>query len=203
MCSIVASFDTVAAQNLCKTNFYRGALSHSITYFDLNAKILKGPERAAGPIDADAINIPNGVYAVIHQQAPTQQSKFIHPANSIDGLLWHNGILKPETIKRLQEKWDTTVSWDTLLLLKELETGDLNEVDGTFACIYHDGTNLFVFRNVLAPLFVDEKLTFSSTEFKGSTPLAHETIYQIDLHNRKLLLHRQFKTVENPYFFLD
>lgn len=208
MCSIVGSYSKNKLIELCKLNEYRGQASHSISYYDsCSGKI--HVYKAKGPIDYDMIEIPDWWYCIVHMQAPTTESDNIHPAEYNKGTksyLWHNGIIKQSYISRLQEITGLNSNWDTELLLNLLQEypEKLDEVDGSFSCVYYKRGSLHLFRNRIAPLFYDEWMNISSTKFEGSKAVEHDTIFEIDLCfdvRPELMPVKHFKTAVNPYFF--
>lgn len=225
MCSITASFSTERIKELIEMNRYRGEFSHSITYLDTHTMNLVHVHRALGPINTKDIILPNkmsDVYVIVHQQAPTGDTNKddIHPASDTVNYLWHNGILKTKTIEELQKQYDDffldpyfpKITWDTKLLLMHLSyCGYPKDIDGSFACLYYKGKRydssldpkLYVFRNLLSPLFMDNSFTFSSTKFNGSYPVMPHHMFNVDLKNKKLTSENVFTTMENPYVGLE
>lgn len=202
MCSIVGSFSKDKIIELCKLNEYRGAISHSISYYDTDEKDFALVQKSYGPINFDRITINAGQYCIVHQQAPTDNNNGIHPADHLDSYLWHNGLLKPSTITALQKIYKTDELWDTMLLLRFLQDHDAPRgVDGSFSCILWDGLGLYIFRNELAPMFFDLNGNISSTRFENSTSLEPNKFFTFDpryLTDMKAIL--EFETVDNPYF---
>lgn len=220
MCSIIGTFDTAKLKELAALNSYRGEYSHSVSFYSLAEQKVVSVQKGMGPLPVDKISIPDGFYAICHQQAPTgelQNARNIHPAQIMSSMLWHNGILKPATIDRLKEKHKAMTSWDTMLMLYTLVQGwdgnPLADIDGTFACIYADSVpfilsgdlqnthDLFLFRNELAPLFIDDKYNVSSTKFDGSRSLEPNVVWKFEPGVAITDSGQHFKTAENPYYF--
>jgi len=209
MCSIIGSFNREKIKQLAELNAYRGQHSHSVYVFDEDSYDVIYSHRGIGPLDLDQHELPAG-YIVVHQQAPTTDNKdesSIHPAQIGKHLLWHNGIVKAEAIKCLQRKFNSTVSWDTkLILLSMIYTDNVQDIDGTFSCLYYDCQKLVLFRNEISPMFYDHNGNISSTKFENSLPLPPNVIWKFnprhvifdDCNNINM-----FATVENPYFFMD
>ncbi len=205
MCSIIASFSKNKIQELAAINAYRGQHSHSIYVFKDYQVVYS--HRDFGPLIMNDHDLPEG-YIVCHQQAPTTDNKnieSIHPAQIGPNLLWHNGIIKEDFVKKLQKDLESTNTWDTKLLLQHLiYYEEPAKIDGTFSCIWFDGYEMMVFRNEISPLFYDKEMNISSTKFDNSESLApniiHFLTYNEDL---KLTLTEgpTFETVENPYYF--
>ena len=162
--------------------------------------------KALGEIPLDDIKIPEGVYCIAHMQAPTTSNKtieFVHPAYKNGCWLWHNGIIKDQWIKSAMKEFWVDNSWDTYLILhKYITTGNLNDIDGTFSCVYFGNGSLQLFRNEISPMFIDEDHNISSTKFEGSKPLEPNVIWDFN-PGKTLIGIGYFKTVENPYFFMD
>ncbi len=209
MCSIVGSFDKNEIIELVALNRHRGEHSHSISLYDVEQLTIISTIRKMGPLDPEDIFIPQGCYCIVHQQAPTTDNKSldnIHPAEKQGELLWHNGILKAKEVKRLQKKHNTKESWDTMLLLQDLiQEGYPKEIDGSFSCLFCDGVDVFLFRNAIAPMFVNAKLDISSTKPKQNVDLWWEELpsqlmYWMDFEDRKIKkTEKKFITVDLPY----
>ena len=206
MCGIVVGINTDEVRGLTSSNAYRGSHSHSVCYYNYRTDGLVSLKRGFGPLDIDSIDIPKNCIAIIHQQAPTTENKNIenvHPAQIGKHLLWHNGIIKEDEIKRLQEMLQITYSWDTRILLRLLvDEEKVPEINGTFACVYVGHGFLDVFRNEIAPLYYSDT-AIASTKFEGSIPVPPNQRFCIQWTSGKLELSpmETFKTVENPYFF--
>lgn len=201
MCAITASFKKDKLLELYKLNAYRGESSHSFATFDFDEE--EGSTRLGilwqdyGPLNQevfDATHEGETRLLLAHSQAPTTTSSNIHPAVYGSCMLWHNGIVKQ---KELDFEWDTV--W---ILQQIIDNGwsGLSAVDGTFACIMYNGENLFVFRNEIAPLFIDDDLNISSTIFQGSRSLKPNIVYRMNLEQKKLEERAYFTTKENPYY---
>lgn len=217
MCSIVIGTDTEQVKELAHLNKSRGCHSHSLFVFDREKIWLKTKHKALGPLDIDSINIADDEFVIIHQQAPTTESKDetnIHPSEFYLDYLWHNGILKSETIKKLQKTLDEPdLKWDTkllhlALLFDEREVPEiLSDIDGSFSCVAYEGKydSLSMFRNEIAPMYTDGR-AFSSTKFKDSTPIEPNVIHRLKfLEDGRIIteLGARFTTKVNPYYFGD
>jgi hypothetical protein len=201
MCSISASKDKKLLLKLVDLNRYRGEESHSVSQFLYtdDGLDLKSQTKSYGPLDLDLLD-GNWDYCVVHQQAPTSKEvnntdlatgRFIHPAEKDKSYLWHNGIIK-------EGKFEG--DWDTEWLFDQALNEDLNEVDGTFACMLYHENQIYVFRNEISPLFKDSA-SFSSTKFEGSTPVVPNIMWKLDYGTGVLEEKWKFKTKENPYHF--
>jgi len=160
----------------------------------------------------------------VHIQAPTTDAKSldtVHPAISRNestfrkdkhtlekkpySCLWHNGIIKDDCVKELQREQNTEVVWDTALLLNAVDTNlqSLNSIDGSFSCLYYKDGRIYLFRNDISPMFMDNALNISSTKFEGSVATGANKVWLIDTYHRALHKVFEFETVENPYYFGD
>lgn len=200
MCGIFASFNKERLKELYEINRYRGEINYSLSSFDIEDNVrLRSLVRHEGKMPDDAVDkflIVTGDYMVGHIQAPTSQSTSIHPAEYEGCLLWHNGIIKQSVLQGSP--------WDTQWMLEKLAVkgvSELSSFDGTFACIMYASKGLFVFRNEISPMFIDDELSISSTKFQGSRSLEPNTFFEIDLSNRTLTALYKFTTKENPYYF--
>lgn len=200
MCALTGSLNKNKIKELYALNAYRGELSYSLASFrpkkeriDFQVLLQDQGKMPANLID----DLPaiEGDYFVCHSQAPTTDSKNIHPAVYGDAMLWHNGIIKQKNI--LAGTWDT--AW---LLENIIDYGwsALSRVDGTFACVLYWGGSIFIFRNEISPLFVDENLNFSSTKFDGSNSLPPNKVWMLNLQTGYLDTVAYFDTFENPYY---
>jgi len=211
MCSIISGFNKDRVKELAKLNSYRGQHSHSVFVYDTSTTNILYQYKDFGPLDLDSHDLPDG-YIICHQQAPTTDNKnttSIHPARLDYNLLYHNGIIKSQEIRRLSASMNCPdITWDTMLILKQLiDTGFPNNIDGTFSCIWHTESELYVFRNEISPLFFDcitidgkPDIVLSSTKFDGGASLEPNIIFKLNLLECSLESVSTFTTKENPYF---
>lgn len=201
MCAISGSFDKLKLEELYKLNAYRGELSYSISSFkpiepgkNEFMVLMKGEGKIPDNMIADFPSADN-YYYITHSQAPTTNSDNIHPAVYGDAMLWHNGIIKQKTLS--DGTWDT--EW---LLERVLDYGwsALSRVDGTFACVMYRSGSLYVFRNEISPLFVDDDLNISSTKLPGFESIKPNVVFKMDLKYKTLTPEAYFETMENPYY---
>lgn len=199
MCAIIASFNIHTFNELYQLNSYRGNLTHSIAKFtndhlgNIKHTSLVRAQGEMPPLKED-----EGLYYVGHSQAPTTQHSFIHPAVYGKAMLWHNGIIKQKELK--VNAWDT--EW-MLHRIYDYGFRTLSDMDGTFACMMYNGSELFIFRNEISPLFYNDQLDFSSTKFKGSEPLPPNSVFKLGIKDKKMIKITEFTTKENPYFFME
>lgn len=206
MCSIIGSFNVNTVDELSKLNAYRGTHSHSVYAFDSNYDVVYS-HRDFGALDINRHDIPEGAYIVAHQQAPTTESRdsvAIHPAQNNESLLWHNGIIKNDDVKRLQRELQSDVAWDTKLLLDNfITTGSFDDINGTFACMLYHNNKLHILRNEISPLFMNASGDVSSTKFDDSFSVEPNKVLHFTPFDASMIREEgSFKTKENPYFFM-
>lgn len=216
MCSIFASFNIFIYNELSKRNSYRGRKLSSGKYlstifeYDVNENEIKS--RADKELDHKELGLlriaSDDYYYIGHCHAPTTSSKTAllnnHPSRIENSLLWHNGIIKSECISEMQRGLNIDDDWDTKLLHHWiLEDYSLGDVDGSFSCLFYDGTKFKLFRNEIAPMFIDNEFNLSSVKFEGARLTTSNIIFEIDLKNKYLHGISTFKTKNNPYYFID
>lgn len=200
MCGLFAARTKVELVELAQHNIHRGSRTHSITTFkrgDISIQRYKGSFNAKNvPDDAD--------FYICHVQAPTSANAKAHPASAIrkvdnvefSSSVWHNGILKEPYMAKQRFDWDTMHIADTF-------PESLDEYDGSFACFQFQRQDLCVFRNEISPLFFGETGAFSSTKtLLTPTSLEPNKVFSIDVKTSKMTEVLEFKTRNNPYFFL-
>ncbi len=222
MCAISASYSVEKLRELYKLNAYRGVISSSVSVYDYDRQLvdLLRHKGEFGPSFWDTLaDTYKNHYFVCHSQAPTNDSTepTIHPAEYAgeDGTIrvYHNGIIKQESIDKWNAKLGTDYKWDTELLahlMYRYGVGSpdlyLSDTKGAFALITHvesDAPRILICRNQIAPLFIDSDLNISSTKFDNSTSLTPDKLFMLDLRVGHVI-HTgvTFKTLENPYWGL-
>lgn len=206
MCAIFGSKDFNKFKELADLNSYRGQHSYSISVYDIKTGDITPVKKELGSFTTEGLNPDlQDVYWIGHIQAPTTQSKdldSVHPSVVNSSFLWHNGIIKEDYIKRMQESLNMACNWDTKLLhYWVIKENDLSEVDGTFSCLrYYDG-KLYLFRNEISPMFIDDQLNISSTKFSDSNKTRPNAMLRIEFNLDNVALLSTFNTRENPYYF--
>lgn len=207
MCAIVGSFDKDKLKKLIELNSYRGNHSYSLSEYDIISGNLFTVAKDMGEFDFNLLDVltPERYY-IAHTQAPTTDSKSIdsiHPSYFDKMSLWHNGIIKEDCIKMMQDKLrKPKETWDTALLNEWVYFNhDLSEIDGTFSCLRHSGPSLYLLRNEISPMFIDDEFTISSTKFTGSKPTTPGEVLWMDFNTMELKNCKSFTTKENPYYF--
>ena len=206
MCAITGSFNKEKLKELYKLNAYRGEMSYSLATFtpsplggdlvsEMRLGVLMQNDGSMPEELVDTVPLSENGYLIAHSQAPTTDTKNIHPAVYGSTMLWHNGIIKQKTIP--EETWDT--QW----LLEQIVYygwSSLSRIDGTFACIMYNNNEIYVFRNEISPLFYDDELNFSSTKFEGSKSLEPNKVFRVNFNYKQLSPVAFFETFENPYY---
>ena len=217
MCAIFGSSDKEKFLELADLNQYRGKYSNSTSVFVTKRFKSHGTstdhvftERQLGLFnegwskDHNEVNKTGYItYYLGHVQAPTTENTQTHPSDINADLLWHNGIIKDYQVKQWKHDYGH-LDWDTELLHRHLMFGkDLDDVDGTFSCVRYEDrySALTLFRNEISPLYYDENMNISSTEFENSEETESGVLYLMDLQNKMLEPMKRFETKENPYYF--
>ncbi len=217
MCGIIGSFSKNKIIELSKINSARGNKTYSLTVLSKEGYVISC-DKQIGEFNQEVfekvkdINIVEPYY-ILHIQSPTKVTKLdketIHPAKqhseyteTID-YLWHNGMIIERNMNIIKEKYSYDSNWDTGLILKMVteDIDTLEEIEGSFGCLLLKDNNFYIFRNNIVPMYYDDDLNISSTEFENSTKLHSNIVYDIDLKNKKLNYFKQFKNEHNPYKF--
>ncbi len=202
MCGLFAAKTKRELVELAKSNIHRGSRTHSVSTFNdgrLTVQKYKG--------SFDATNVPETAdFFIVHVQAPTGTSAKAHPASLIihdddvaySSSVWHNGILKDQYMA------NQTQSWDSRHIAYAVEHDLFDELDGTFACFHFARGVLSAFRNEISPMFTNEDTNaFSSTKtILTPYPIEPNKVFNIDMKTFKMTVSQEFKTLNNPYFFL-
>jgi hypothetical protein len=200
LCAITGSLYKEKLKDLYTLNAYRGELNYSLATFkpykgEIEFQTLFQDSGKMPDTLIDGIPCKEGDFILAHSQAPTTNSMNIHPAVYGDAMLWHNGIIKQNTL--------SPGTWDTAWLLEQIINygwSALSRVDGTFACIMYNSGELFLFRNEISPMFYDKDLNFSSTKVEFTESLLPNKVFKINLKYKQLSPIAYFQTMENPYY---
>ena len=200
MCAITGSLYKEKLKELYTLNAYRGELNYSLATFKLykGNVVFQTLFQDSGKMPdtlIDSAPCKEGDFVLAHSQAPTTNSNNIHPAVYGEAMLWHNGIIKQNKL--------SPGTWDTAWLLEQIIDygwSSLSRVDGTFACIMYLHDNLYVFRNEISPLFIDDRFNISSTKYQGSVPLTPNRVWKLNFETKYLDSIAYFQTMNNPYF---
>ena len=116
-------------------------------------------------------------------------------------------IIKKDSMDAWNQRLGTNYKWDTALLAHIIyEEGYevLSEVDGSFACVlYAQDQGLYVFRNIIAPLFIDIHMNLSSTKFGKASLIEPHVVHKLKLNKKELTTTSiRFTTFDNPYYFV-
>jgi len=209
MCGIYLSDNFHDFDVLALANAYRGGDTSSITFFYEDGDI-DVQKYDTGYDSSQMINsYLKPIKCIVgHTQAATTKDSVAHPVIVNEKLLWHNGVIKSDCIRMMQEKTGLTTSFDTELMLNMIDQyglESLNDIDGGFSCFYYNGTSLHIFRNTQSPLFFgnDRELGFgiSSTKTKMTNINIKPDVASILDEVGDLKSVFKFKTKNNPFFF--
>lgn len=225
MCCISGSYDKQRLIKLVESGYHRSGHSFSITVIRNNViQSLSRELVTVSPSElVDAINntdCDDSDYILVHQQAPTTSARSlasVHPSyaklSHCKTYLWHNGIIKDESIKFLRDLYNLDLTWDTALLheaVHELvdyqEQATINEIFGGFACVYVTDKlpGLHLFRNTVCPLFLNKDLDISSIKRDDSFILLPDgKVHVVDLKSKSVSISTEFTSCESPYMFLS
>jgi len=203
MCAIIASFNKQKVLELVRQNQHRGRIAYSIALYgdDSGINHIKYGE---GEFDEKILTSMDtkGKYIICHLQSPTsvieKEEEKVHPSvlGSDDdrSYLWHNGILMPSSISKLQDLYGDS-TFDTHLLHHWLlKQGKLDAIEGSFACVYVKEKGVEIFRSKHAKLYIDAELTISSERFAASKCINDDRIYVLDIPNRGMKVKSYFTT---------
>lgn len=203
MCSIIGSYSKDKLEELAKLNKYRGEHSHSLFVICPETYDILFQHKGLGSLNLHEREIPSG-YIIAHQQAPTSENRdgTIHPAVWRSDYLWHNGIIKKDCVNKLQEIHKTEETWDTKLILWNLTKlhFPLANIDGSFSCLWKSRNNIFLFRNEISPMFMDDDFNISSTKFKNGTAIPANIMWDFNIKDKQFVAGKNFITVNNPYW---
>lgn len=218
MCSIIGSFDKREILRLNKINAKRGTFSYSIGYIDPYSNYFKIIEKDFGEPPLNKLldtDIFDNKYILMHRQAPTagliKDKTRIHPATRYDFIknahyLYHNGIVKPKDLQRLEKLHNQEFPWDTHAILTDIVRfgldRSLKNLDASFACIYIESLKrVLLFRNQSSIIYYDSDLNISSEFFPNAIELIPNIIYKIDFKNKLLDEIQPFQNIDDRYFF--
>lgn len=215
MCGIFGTYDRNKIQELAEANSERGQYGWSVTLFEENKGKLTAMNSLSGlgefPKD---VKLPKALYYLCHIRAATSGGEneiSLHPAKFLFNSLWHNGIIKAASLEKYAEAVGDC-PWDTLLFLSELILSEkrglkldqiLSTTQGSFACCFYSSGSLRVFRNELAPLYIDADMNISSTSFCNSEEIKAFKIFNFDIIGRTFLETGSFSCTSPTYYGID
>jgi glucosamine 6-phosphate synthetase-like amidotransferase/phosphosugar isomerase protein len=202
MCSIIGSYSKDKFVELLAINKYRGTFSHSLTLYNENeVRTFKD----FGDFNIELLeHAQPGDYLLGHCQAPTgglvKDFDRIHPYINGDFRLLHNGIIKTEALTLINEALNSAYLWDTQALGEYVrdDFDKLSNIEGSFACVCIKDNHIYMFRNAISPLYLNGR-DISSTKFKDSQMIAHNTIFK--MNNVSFEVYEHFNNQHNPYYF--
>jgi len=201
MCAIIGSFNKKTVVDLIEKNQHRGRLAYSISLYNTeNGKVKT--KYSVGEFDPKVFEKMkiDGCYIICHLQSPTGDYSInenrTHPSiMENNSYLWHNGILMPTTIQMIQQKLKVLSEFDTHLLHQWIVSNEkLDEIEGSFACVFMVNNSMKIFRSKHAKLYVDKNMTISSEYFEDSKCINADRIYAMNLANESLAIESYFKT---------
>ena len=174
-------------QHLVDINQFRGNYSYSISALSDTLTILK-KDFGEFP-EVSTLNLNDGFYAC-HVQAPTggmiPDKDRIHPSELPDSALYHNGIITPRGVAYMQDKLQTTETFDTKLLHGMIDRYGfecLSDIEGGFACLYIKQNNIYIFRTKHLKLHFSSDM-ITSERAEGTKMINADTIYKVSVQDK-------------------
>lgn len=212
MCAIFGSRDLDTFLQLAELNLYRGSHSYSVAAFNIEEGRIEFAHKQFGEFYYGHLPESTALgkhFLIGHVQAPTTEATLqenIHPCEYHGTYLWHNGIIKASFCEQMRTNMGVNHQWDTRLLHEWIvKDQNLSAVDGTFSCLLYQYQALFLLRNEISPMYVDDKLNISSTRFENSVQTQPGQILRFNFESNKLEQepYKSFETKNNPYYFGD
>lgn len=165
MCGIIAATTVERFNQVAKANQKRGRYAYSWCAIAQNGAVIKSE---FGRGEMPLLNSVQGAaYYIGHVQAPTgglnSTEDRIHPSVIGTSALYHNGIIKQSYMKK-----NGYVGWDTKLLHQKIIQGEIDQVEGSFACLRVVDGHIHIFRNATCILWTDAEMTVSSVKVDDS-----------------------------------
>jgi len=202
MCGIYLAQNKLDFHELALANSYRGNDTSSISVIDLNGNISTAKfNNGYNKSQLDEFDESYILFIIGHTQSATTKDSVAHPVTLGDSHLWHNGVIKAESIRDMQSVTGLETSFDTELMLNYIDNvgfNGLNDIDGGFSCFYYTEGKLFIFHNSVSPLFVGDN-TFSSVKLKNMKAVEVDKVFRIGTVVMTPIF--EFKTKNNPFFF--
>jgi len=205
--TIIGSFYKDKIIELCELNKHRNSYAYSIGTYDVDNHGFLGVNRGYGEFSYNKLDNNPNFYTIVYLQS-TPCGRNVQPASTIDRhaldhgfeeyYLWLHGNLTAAEIQKLQIEEDTEEQWETMLLLKHVVRYEAPaDVDGSFSCVYSDGEDLYLFRNELESMFVDDELNICTMPFKGSRATSANKMILMNLEKKTLKITEPFDTVKH------
>lgn len=208
MNTIIGSFSKDKIIEIAELN-PPGAVAHSVSCYDIENRGLFSINRGRGKLKYKMLDSDPSFYKILFLQYG--EDKHIQPTTDYDiypsesprdnfyeHALWFKGELKPKEIEKLQFEEDTKDDWGPDLLLKHVVRYEAPvDVDGSFACVYCDGKDLFIFRNEFESMFIDQDMNISTVAFSGSTTTSANKMFKLDFKKKGLKQVDEFATVRH------
>lgn len=216
MCGIILTNDYKQLQAMYEANAERGKHSYSFCALDKNGRVIR-LHRELGLMTplmlSEHINMTykDAKVFIMHNQAPTTEARGIDSVHPYEdpyrhSLLWHNGIIKPDFVSKLDSKavWDTQILSDVLNEVYYPRT--LSDVDGSFAFVFYNRNERKVMfgRNEICPLYWDfnvGKYYLSSTPVNSHyEEVQSNRIFYLDINTGIRAVVNEFTTFKMPYY---
>jgi hypothetical protein len=202
---IVGSFDNDKVIELLASEPSE-ATHHSLGQYDSVNGGFFGVNRGKGPIPPDYCGIhDNELYKIFFKT--NISTKFTQPAELYSGsnihFLWMDGHITEEEVIKLQLENDSDDVWPARLFLGHLIGSNVPVgIDGLYSCVYTNGVSLFLFRNEYGTMYCNKELDFSTSPFRGSTPIPPNHVFEMVFNPKGLISIGQFETKKH-WFSLE
>ena len=201
---IIGSFSKPKILELIDANKIPDCYAHSVGIFEIETGRMLSVNRGYGDVDCDKLYDGGFAYYTIIWRQPTNVGRNLQPATMMADRhsyyelnLWHIGNLTPNAVKRLQHDEDNIERWDTQLFIKHLcRFGAPVDIEGSFACVYCDDIDLFVFRNELENMYIDNDMNICSNVFPDSFVVSQNKVWKFDWKKKQINSVEEFQTVK-------
>jgi len=210
MCAIFGSKNLDTLVELAELNSHRGSASYSIMGFSKELNILHLKQHF-GEVDYTKFKevFADSEYVIAHIQDPTDgrvTNRNIHPAHVGGKYLYHNGMVRSQSMSSLDEY--RAGIWDTELILRRIENSKtfseaLDDIEGSFSCALIDVDNreINLFTNKTCSLYIDFKtMDISSTKKDKFKKIKSNSIYNFNPISNIWELREEFNNKEDIYF---
>lgn len=197
---IIASHHKEKIIELCELN-RNPCYAHSVASYDLDNKGMFSVLRGSGELSYNKLDDDPMFYTIVYLHT-TECKRNIQPPSILDDYtehyLWFNGEITTQEKEKLQIEEDTKKDWNAMLLCRHIvRYGSPVNVDGSFACMYSDGADLYMFRNEKESLFFDDDFNICSMPFVGSRVLLSNKVWKMNMEKKKLKMIEEFDTVRS------
>lgn len=195
---IIGSFSKKKIEELTDLGRHHPVHTHSIASYDLENSALFSVLKGKGELPVYKIDEDGPFYHIVHTSFYPEsfsQPATLYTSHEME-YLWMDGELSEKEIEKFQTEYKTDNPDAVTLFLRHIRDRKVPiGVEGSFACVYSDGRDVFIFRNEFGSLFCDKELTFSTMPFEGSQTVAPNKMLAMNFVDKKLHVTGEFQTV--------